>query len=113
MAVSRYDVLKAYVVSKERGTAVGIRLKGSDNVLITTISQVTGRSDEDTHLRLNDRSIYGDPVTTRSVALAEVEHIGNMRISFDDPLYVHLRTVRNKVRNIRTSMAPRAISVSR
>src|SRR5687768_18576460 len=101
MSVSRYEALKVLVTSKENGTAVGIRIHGRRNILITTISRITGRSDDDTVIQVNDHSIYGEPIQLTSFSLSDMVNIFNLRIRFNDPFYLHLRSLRDNIRTIR------------
>jgi hypothetical protein len=110
MSVTRYELLKIFVTSKERGTAIGLRLPGRKQLLITTIAGITGRSDDDTFVELNNRSIYGDWIEVTRVHLREIQNICNLRILFADPFYVHLRSLRENIRCIREeSMNERVI----
>jgi hypothetical protein len=113
MTVSRYEVLRVFATSKERGTAIGIRIKGRNNLLITTLCSLSGRVDEDTVLELNNLSIYGEPVESTQISLVDVEGIFNLRVRFDDPFYSYLRSLRNNIRNIRAEVGFEKVTVIR
>jgi hypothetical protein len=101
MSISRYDVLKVFVTSKESGTAVGIRLHGRQNLLITIINEISGRSSEDTIVNVGNESIYGETIPSTCISLSEIENISNLRIQFNDPFYLYLRSLRQNIRMIR------------
>jgi hypothetical protein len=113
MSVSRYDILKAFATSRKKGTAIGIRLQGRPTLLITTISEITGRSQEDTRVELHHQSIYGDPIAATCLALSEIENVFNLRIVFNDPFYVYLRSLRENIRTIRAGAGFEKATVSR
>lgn len=100
MSVSRYDLLRVFVTSRENSTAVGIRIRGRQTLLITTLEEISGSTEDDTIIRIHDESIYGEPVESH-LRLDDVETISNLRIGFHDPFYVYLRSLRNNIRNIR------------
>lgn len=111
MALSRYDVLRAYVLSKERSTVVGLRLTGRPNLLITVIDEVAGDTEADTTLVVGQQSIYGEPIADRTISIREIENICNLRIHFNDPFYVYLRSLRNNIRSIRSEAGFREASL--
>jgi hypothetical protein len=69
--------------------------------LITVIDEIVGDTEADTKLVIEQQSIYGEPITDRTISINEIENICNLRIHFNDPFYVYLRSLRNSIRSIR------------
>ena len=101
MSISRHEVLKVYAASKDRNTAVGIRLKGRDSLLITDIIEISDPSSTEMNIILSKRSIYGEDIRRTRLQLTDMESIVNLRISYHDPFYVYLRELRSSIRSIR------------
>jgi hypothetical protein len=113
MAISRYDVLKIFIISKERGTAVGLRLRGRENLLITTLVEIKGQTPEDTVVIVNSQSIYGEHIAKTCYELSEIDSLFTLRILFDDPFYVYLRSLRHNIRHIREEVGLEKATVIR
>ena len=101
MPITRKQALSVYSISEERGTAVGLRVKGRDTLLIILIQQIGGATEEKTELQIKPETIYGEHLTQTCFDLGEVESICNLRVHFNDPLYVRLRHLRSNIRAIR------------
>jgi hypothetical protein len=101
MPISRFDLYRVFMNSNQSETAIGLRIRGRSNMLITTIRDVGGRRDEETKITVHNPSIYGEPIDRTTFCLDEIENIVNLRISYDDPFYVQLRKLRNNIRKIR------------
>lgn len=101
MSVNREQALEVFSTSRKSATAVGLRIKGRSNLLITNLENVSGTNAESTVLVVGPESIYGEPLRTTSFFLDDIDQIFNLRIRFNDPFYEYLRSLRTNVRIIR------------
>jgi hypothetical protein len=101
MSVSREKVLQVLLTSRKSETAVGLRIKGRNHLLITMLEHVGGTSSDNTVLIVNPESIYGETLPGARFYLDQIDQIFNLRISYHDPFYQYLRKLRTNIKTIR------------
>lgn len=108
MPVSVDTLLDCLALSIEKGTAIGLRLRGRSSMLITIVRDFYESANE-MIVVINDVSIYGEPAGETHIALGEIDSVLNLRICFDDPFYVNLRQLRENIREMRERQIPSEI----
>jgi hypothetical protein len=111
MSFTRNEVERVLNVSKQRGTAIGLRMKGRQSLIITTIEDILGKNETDTIVVVNEQTIYGEKLRFNLIVLDEIESLFNLRIQYNDPFYVYLRSVRNNIRSIREEVGLETSSI--
>jgi hypothetical protein len=101
MPFTRKEVERIFRTSKEKGTAIGLRIKGRQSLVITVITNILGQFDDDTIILVNKHTIYGEKLQYNQIFLNDIECIFNLRVQYNDPFYVYLRGVRSNIRSIR------------
>jgi hypothetical protein len=101
MSATREYVLQIFSTSKKLETAVGLRIKGRNNLLITILEQVTGTETRDTVLIVRPETIYRESLPSSRIFLDEIDQIFNLRIRYHDAFYQYLRTLHTNLRIIR------------
>jgi hypothetical protein len=95
MSTTREYVLQIFSISRRSETAVGLRIKGRNNLLITSLEEVTGTETGNTVLIVRPESIYGETLPTSRFFLSEIDQIFNLRIRYQDPFYQYLRSLQS------------------
>lgn len=101
MQVTREEILRVFSTSSTKGTAVALRISGRKSLLITTIREIRGTSHTDTVVSVHPQTIYGEFIPASQIGLAHIEQAFCLRISYNDPFYLYLRSLRNNIRQIR------------
>jgi hypothetical protein len=103
MKTSRSEILKELSFSKDRGNAVGIRLKGSQKTILTAVENIFV-SDSCSRVMLKPFCIYGEELTKKELMLNEIEAVMRLRIRFEDPFYANLRNIKNNIQRIKINI---------
>ena len=99
------DIKHTLLAARASGTAIGLRIAGRPTLLISSVEDVIGESEEEMVIVVNEESIYGEYLENNCFRLYEIERIFPLRISYNHNLYKRLRSLRRNIRRIRQSMA--------
>lgn len=111
MPATKEELLRAFTHSKERGTATGLRIQGRASLLITTIEEIVDNVDAP-FVVVNSTSIYGESSASTRIAHADIEQILTLRVHFNDPFYVKLRSLRKNIQVLRYNSGEGSVSLA-
>lgn len=100
MPATTEELIRAFTQSKERGTATGLRINGRSSLLITSIEELVDIP-ESSYIVVNTISIYGEMIASTRILIADIEKVLCLRVRFNDPFYVRLRSLRKNVQVLR------------
>lgn len=104
MKTSDHDILNELLLSKNKGSAVGIRTKDLDKLFITAVDEIVNLPENNKVIILKPSSIYGDRTPKTELNLNEIVGVVGFKIRYGDPFYTHLREIKESIRKIKTSI---------
>lgn len=78
------------------GTAIGIKLKGSDKVIFTAVDSCDLNSTETKTIQIKPVTLYGEPVDSTVINLDEIQSVIPVEVRYDDSVYVKLRQLKEQ-----------------
>ena len=78
------------------GTAVGIKLRDSDVLIATAVTNLDTLNVMDNWIEIRQYTLYGYPVERTVIHANEIESVIPFTVHYDDPVYVRLRELRAK-----------------
>lgn len=82
------------------GTAVGIKLKGSNEFIVSAVTDFESGNDHEKWIEIKPHTLYGKPVSDRIIPLSLIEKVVSYSVHYDDPLYARLREIKTRILGI-------------
>jgi hypothetical protein len=101
MKTSDAEKLHELTFSKNKGNAVGIRIRGIKKTIVTAVEDII-TDEAGKKVILKSSCIYGDRIPQKELKVEDIEGVIRFRIMFEDPFYVHLRRIKDNIRNMKT-----------
>jgi hypothetical protein len=79
-----------------KGTAVGIMLKGSNELIVTAVVNLNMQVYPQ-WIETRPYTLYGSPIQQSVISLSEIESVIMLTVNYDDPLYVRHRELKAKI----------------
>jgi hypothetical protein len=86
--------------SLSHGTAVGIKLKDADDLIVSAVTDFSPRADHEKWIEIKPYTLYGKPVQEHVFPLHRIEYVVSYSVRYDDPLYVRLREIKRRILGI-------------
>jgi hypothetical protein len=86
--------------SKSKGNIVSLKIKGTEKVLLTSVSEVKGNR----IIVLNPVSVYGGALDENIFHVEDIETVKVYSALYHDPVYVRIRALKNSIDEIRRSL---------
>lgn len=83
-----------------KGTAVGIKLKGSDEFIVSCVVNLQSGENHEKWIEIKPYTLYGKPINETIISLSNIEKIVSYSVRFDDPLYVRLCEIKGRILGI-------------
>ena len=93
------EIISDLTESKNKGHAIGIKLKTPDTLIVTAVEHISKKS-----FLVKPYCLYGDIIPQTEILFNNVQDVKLLRVYYEDPFYVRLRNIKSNVRTIKNNI---------
>ena len=99
--IAEFDIERMLLDSLRSGSAVGIKVIASNQVVATAVTGMYIREDGQKCVMIKAFTLYGNPIEVTRIELAQIESVTPLTVRYEDPIYVSLRKLKALIKGIR------------